>query len=355
MVDPSPENPSRPGSPGAQLPLHPESAQPPTGLTLPPELVGASEERIWTWILETGNNPLPVSALQIETSSICNFRCESCLLSLPGYDRPEVHLCQAEFARILDAFPDVRKVELQGLGEVFLNPELPDLIRVATERGIEVHTYSNASKVSPRAAMAVVEAGISLINFSMDGADAETFRTLRRGGRLDVYKRCVANLLAARRAVGRGNPRVGVMTVLSKRNLHQLPQLIAIAEELGVDAITLTKLNGSHVEGQAQWELDEGDREWLRGLPPYDGPLELHWAYEPWTKEQRMSCYWPRHMAYVTAEGHVTPCCNYADSRELCLGDVHEKSGAEIWNDAPYREFRRRLMSGDLPDKCERC
>jgi radical SAM protein with 4Fe4S-binding SPASM domain len=342
----------------AALGLHPEQSPAraaPPALDLPPHLVGRPEAEIWDWVRETGRNPLPIRALQIETTSICNFRCESCPLSLDGYDRPTQHLCRAEFERILDAFPGVEKIELQGLGEVFLNPELYDLVRLARSRGIEVHTYSNASKVTAEAAFALVEAGLTLINFSMDGADAETFRTLRKGGQLAVYKRCVRHLLAARAALGSKSPRIGVMSVLSKRNLTQVPQLLAIAEELGVDAITFTKLNGSHVPGQLQYELDEEDRRTLRALPPYRGPVDVHWGFEPWTKEQRMDCYWPRHMAYVTVEGHVTPCCNYGDSRELKLGDVHERSGREIWNDEPYRDFRRRLLAGDLPDKCRSC
>ncbi|QDU67946.1 radical SAM protein [Engelhardtia mirabilis] len=348
-------------SPSSQeLPLHPSQDQPalggsPSELDLPPHLVGASQEAIWEWVRETGTNPLPVRALQIETTSICNFRCQSCPLSLDGYDRPTEHLCLAEFNRILDAFPGVEKVELQGLGEVFLNPELFALVRAARERGIEVHTYSNASKVTAEAAFGLIESGLALINFSMDGADAETFRSLRKGGQLRVYKRCVSNLLAARRALGSTTPSIGVMSVLSKRNLKQVPELLAIAEELGVDAITFTKLNGSHVAGQEVLELDEADREWLRSLPPYDGPLQVHWGFEPWTKEQRMDCYWPRHMAYVTVEGDVTPCCNFFDSRELNLGNVHEKTGREIWNDVPYRQFRKDLLAGDLHEKCKRC
>lgn len=340
-----------------ELPLHPSEGAPPAppALDLPPHLAGASEAEIWDWVRETGNNPLPVRALQIETTSICNFRCQSCPLSLDGYDRPTQHLCLVEFEKILDAFPGVEKVELQGLGEVFLNPELFALIRAARARGIEVHTYSNASKVSAEVAFGLVESGLGLINFSMDGADAETFRTLRKGGQLHVYKRCVSNLLAARRALGAERPIIGVMSVLSKHNVRQVPALLAIAEELGVDAITFTKLNGSHVDGQERLELDESDREWLRALPPYDGKLEVHWGFEPWTKEQRMGCYWPRHMAYVTVEGDITPCCNFFDSRELNLGNVHAQSGREIWNDRPYREFRKRLLAGDLLDKCKRC
>jgi hypothetical protein len=76
---------------------------------LPPELAGADEARIWEWASTTGTNPLPVRALQIETSSICNFRCASCPLSLDAYDRPQKHLCKVEFERILDAFPQLLK------------------------------------------------------------------------------------------------------------------------------------------------------------------------------------------------------------------------------------------------------
>ena len=43
----------------------------------------------------------PVRAIQVETSSICNFRCPSCPLSLKEYDRPEKHTNAEEFRRAL--------------------------------------------------------------------------------------------------------------------------------------------------------------------------------------------------------------------------------------------------------------
>ena len=90
--------------------------------------------------------PTPVRALQIETTSICNFRCDSCPLSMGEYSRPEKHMSLADFERVLDAFPTLEKIEMQGIGEVFLNPCALDLVRAAKRRGLQVHTYSNASK-----------------------------------------------------------------------------------------------------------------------------------------------------------------------------------------------------------------
>jgi radical SAM protein with 4Fe4S-binding SPASM domain len=321
----------------------------------PPPPVSAFSPVDMDEVRRTGFNPLPVRFLQIETSSECNFRCASCALSLAGYDRPERHMTAAELRRILDAFPDAAKIELQGVGEVFLNQELFDLIKVATDRGIQVHTFSNASRIERSTAAAVVASGLTLINFSMDGADEPTFKKLRKGGTLKRYRRCVLNLIEARAAAGVTHPTIGVMSVLSKANYRQAPQMIAIAESLGVDHIILTKLNAGPKPDQVPLLLGAEELAWLDALPPYRGPLEVHRAYTPWTRAERMDCYWPKSMTYVTVDGDVTPCCNYYDSRELKLGNVYEQSGAEIWNGEAYRAFRRKLLAGELPSKCKTC
>lgn len=303
----------------------------------------------------TGHNPLPVQAMQIETSSICNFRCASCALSLADYDRPEKHMTAEQFGRVLDQFPTVEKVELQGLGEAFLNPEVIDIVRAGVARGVKVHTFSNASRIDRGLAFELVEAGLELINFSMDGADEDTFKRLRKGGTLARYRECVQNLMEARTALGSATPVIGVMSVLSKANLHQVPQLVAIAESLGVDHLQFTKLNAAVKPDQEPIVLDDDDIAWAESLPAYRGRMQVNFGLRSMTTEERMDCYWPKHMTYVTVEGEVTPCCNHFDSRELSFGNVFESTGEEIWNGEPYKAFRRALWAGNLPKLCRTC
>jgi radical SAM protein with 4Fe4S-binding SPASM domain len=304
----------------------------------------------------TGENPRPVQALQIETSSICNFRCPSCPLGDKAYDRPEKHMTPDQFRRVLEAFPEARKVELQGIGEVFLNDQVFEIIREARDRGVEVHTFSNASLIDPDLARRIVESGLALINFSLDGADEPTFRKFRKGGTLARYEECVGNLVEARRAAGSTTPQIGAMSVLNHENVRQVPDLLAIAERLGMDTIIFTKMNAAAGSDRlSPLLLTEEDREWLRSQPPHDGSIEVVWAFEPWTEQQRRECYWPQQMTYVTVEGDVTACCNYYDSRELCFGNVFEQSGAEIWNGEKYKAFRRQLVGGELPLQCKLC
>lgn len=330
-------------------------------LELHPEVGGGSETDVgaqafdWDEFRRTGHNPTDPVAMQIETSSICNFRCGSCPLALKEYDRPEKHMSVEQLERVLDAFPTVKKIELQGIGEVFLNPCILDIVRAATDRGIEVHTFSNASRIERDTAFATVRSGLKLINFSMDGSDEPTFRKLRKGGTLKRYRRCVTNLIEARRALESETPKIGIMTVLSKRNYRQIPKMLAIAEELGVDTIIFTKINSVPDQELRKLYLEDEERDWIRDLPAYDGRVEVVWAYDEWSLQERKDCYWPRHMTYVTVEGHVTPCCNFYDDRDLTFGNVFEEDGAAIWNNESYREFRRRLMAGDLHEHCKNC
>jgi len=309
----------------------------------------------WDEMARTGFNPLPVQAIQVETSSICNFRCGSCPLALPDYDRPEKHMSPADLQRVLDAFPEARKIELQGIGEVFLNPQVLDIVRTATARGVEVHTFSNASRIDPDMARGIVESGLHLINFSMDGADEETFRRLRKGGTLARFNECVTNLVAARAELRSSTPTIGIMVVLGKSNYRQVPDMIANAEALGVDTVIFTKMNAVPDPALERHLLGSEERAWLDALDLDGRDVEVVRAYTPWTKTERMECYWPRHMTYVTVEGDITPCCNYYDGQELRLGNVFKQDGDDIWNGEPYRAFRRRLMNGDMPTKCQNC
>lgn len=328
----------------------PASAPPAEDPTAP-----ADPRAQWEHALATGHSPHKVRAIQIETTSICNFRCPSCPLAMGEYDRPEKHLSPEDFERMLDAFPDLEKVELQGIGEIYLNPCILEIIATAKKRGVEVHTFSNASRIDRAAAFGTVEAGLDVINFSLDGADEPTFRRARKGGTLERYKRCVTNLREAREALGSSTPRMGAMVVLSKKNVRQIPRLLAIAEELGMDSIIFTKMNAAANPSLAPDLLGKEERAWIQSLPPYRGKLDVVWAYTPWTKQERMECYWPQMMTYVTVEGDVTPCCNYYDARDLKLGNVFEQDGPAIWNGEAYADFRKRLWSGDLPDKCRTC
>ena len=56
----------------------------------------------------------------------------------------------------------------------------------------------------------------------------------------------------------------------------------------------------------------------------------------------------------VLADGSVS--CGCVDIFEgRALGNIHEKTLEEIFRSEPYKELRRRMISGDLPPQCRKC
>ena len=79
-------------------------------------------------------------AIQMDASSHCQLACPVCPTAT-GLTLPVLgagHLKVADFERLLSDNPEIREVELSNYGEMFLNPQLPDLLACAYERQVVV-------------------------------------------------------------------------------------------------------------------------------------------------------------------------------------------------------------------------
>ena len=87
---------------------------------------------------------LPV-LLQIEPTNMCNLGCPLCPVSQKMLRRESRHMRLDEFKKIIDEVQDhVLLLVLWNWGEPLMNPELPQMIRYAADRGIRTVTSTNA-------------------------------------------------------------------------------------------------------------------------------------------------------------------------------------------------------------------
>jgi radical SAM protein with 4Fe4S-binding SPASM domain len=70
-------------------------------------------------------------------------------------------------------------------------------------------------------------------------------------------------------------------------------------------------------------------------------------------------CRRPWTVMYFTANGRALPCCIAPFSQHgyenYTLGDATQETLREIWNRAPYQNFRAALHSGVPPKSCASC
>lgn len=120
---------------------------------------------------------------------------------------------------------------------------------------------------------------------------------------------------------------------------------------LGVDGVTIKGLNTSTNPDLEERNVGAALAE-IRRAAGECQPLAVTIACE--VDRSRLHCRWPWTAAYVTVEGHLTPCCNCPDARNVDLGDLHVTPFSKLWNGPAYREFRRQLASG-VPAVCSTC
>ncbi|GAA5183224.1 radical SAM/SPASM family putative metalloenzyme maturase [Rugosimonospora acidiphila] len=316
--------------------------------------------------------PLPM-ALQVEVTSACNLRCAMCLVRYrPPVNKLAGAMPLATLRRLIDDVPGLRRLTLQGLGEPLLAPDLLEMIRYARSRGIRVGFNSNATLLTRDRAEELVEAGLDWLHVSLDGADAPTFEGIREGARFDRVLANLRGLVEAKRAAGSDTPWLRVVFVAMRRNVAQLPDLVALLAGVGVAELRVQNLSHSFADTdpagayrqireyaaeQALWTgADRAVAETAyaaAGRVAREHGIELRLPKA--VESTRPGCGWPWDEAYVTSRGVVQPCCMVMGDDRVSMGRLGESGFGEIWMGPAYREFRRRLRDGDPPEVCRGC
>jgi MoaA/NifB/PqqE/SkfB family radical SAM enzyme len=317
--------------------------------------------------------PAEPRTLYLEVTNRCNSLCAHCPRTY--YPKPPRDLSLAQIQRIVEQAPDLRQAVLHGVGEPLLNHELPAIIRYLKGRGLRVLFNSNVIGLKPALQEALVQSGLDEYRASLDAAAGGTYQTIRG---VPCWPEVVGNLkgLLATRRLGATTPRVSVWFVVMRENLAELPAFARLAVEIGVDEAYAQRLvyfdAGLAVEEQSIHQHLTAEQERLlaeagaicaaAGIPFQASgnttpDASLHGAAgaaRPW-----QACQRPWTLTYVSAEGHVHPCCFVPfveHNRETTiLGNAFDQPLPAIWNGAAYQEFRRRFLSDQPFDCCKDC
>lgn len=326
--------------------------------------------------------PLP-REIQIEVTGACNLRCRMCLVRYrPPLHRVAGSMSFETFKGVVDALPDLEIVTLQGLGEPLLAPDLFAMIEYATARRIRVGFNTNATLLGPSQAERLVAAGLAWLCFSIDGASAETYESIRDGASFARVERNVRGMVSVVRERGASLPELSIVFVAMRRNVAELPAMVRLAAGWGVPKLRVQNLSHSFDDtgplseyseirtfsaAEALWQegdaegraLAEGRLAEARALAAELGvALRLPSLGEEGPRaraEGAPGCDWPWRSSYVRHDGKVQPCCMLMGEDRSIVGDVRGASAAEVWRGPAYRSFRAALLSDAPPEVCRGC
>lgn len=175
--------------------------------------------------------------LTLEVTNICNLNCKMCFkrgLSETKYENMSLDT----FNKALNDANPSKGVTFVGLGEPLLNPDFYEMLVESKKRGLLINFVTNGTVLTEDWCKKLVDLKIDKISISFDGATKETYEAIRLGSNFEKVVDNIKMFVKIRNEMGSKLPFIRLDAVLLKQNIHELPALVMLAKELGVNAIS---------------------------------------------------------------------------------------------------------------------
>ncbi len=308
-------------------------------------------------------------------TNMCNLRCLHCYQRADRPTPDELSLEEKLMAVEQLDKAGVAAVALSG-GEPTIHPHFYRVVEELGRRGIYVAVATNGTFFARKENLErAVKLGLRYVEVSVDSARPQVHDRFR--GVPGAWSRAVK---ALRNAVELGVS-TGMATTITRMNVHEVPEILDLAEEIGVDRVVFFNfIPVGRGEENAWLDLAPEERElFLRTIyremrrrrleivstaPQYGrvvlqctagrevAPTHFYVGEHGIVKalaEFIGGCGAGRIYAALQPNGDVTPCV----FMPIRVGNVREKSFREIWDTAP---LFKRLRSRDLlKGPCSTC
>jgi MoaA/NifB/PqqE/SkfB family radical SAM enzyme len=110
---------------------------------------------------------------------------------------------------------------------------------------------TNGTPLTERRSRQLIEAGLDVLWVSIDGATSESYGDVRLGAELPQVIDNVQRFRRMRRGSHFPTPKIGVAFVAMARNIHELPQVLALGQRLGATLFSVSNVLPYTAEMQA--------------------------------------------------------------------------------------------------------
>jgi heme b synthase len=304
-----------------------------------------------------------------EVTRSCNLACKHCRAEahLEPY---EGELDTAEAKALIDTFPEVGSpIIIFTGGDPMMRPDVYELIRYATDKGLRCVMSPNGTLITPETAQQMREAGVQRCSISIDGPDSASHDEFRGvPGAFDASMRGIEYLKEA-------GIEFQINTTVTRANLGSFKQIFDLCERIGAAAWHIFLLVPTGRAAQLGAEVISGEEyeEVLNWFYDFRKTTQMHLkatcaphyyrimrqrAKEegvPVTPENfgldamTRGCLGGTGFCFISHVGQVQP-CGYL---ELDCGNVRTTPFPEIWRTS--KQFLQFRDQKEYEGKCGIC
>lgn len=321
---------------------------------------------IWDRVLGKVSLTPPVSKRpwrlwQVESSIACNLKCIMCPWA--GYRKRAGNqglLSSSVWEFLKPYLIHVQSIDFTGGGEPLLQPRLVEWITDARSAGCDTGLLTNGLLLSKEKADLFLDSGLDWICFSLDGADAAIYQSIRIGSDFKTVTKNIAGFCSARKGL---KPKTMINFVIMTTNAHQLEDIVRLAARLGIDQVNFKQcdvIRGEHGKGLGLFAHEKTHKiqkleKSLSHAAKVGRKFNVKTTAFSFTPEQLPVCAQdPRDSLFIRHDGVAAPCINLALGgpstflgRNVIIPSVHYghvQEGIEtLWNSESCRLYKERF------------
>lgn len=352
--------------------------------------------------------------VKLDMVGTCQLKCIMCHFAHPQFVPNKIQMDRELLEKVgNDLFPRAHDVVLSSSAEPLLAKELPRALELCREHQVpNFHFSTNAMALNQRIMDKIIDVQMPLLTISCDGGTKETFERVRTPAKWDKLMWAFDLIAETKRRTGSKFPRLSCTAVLMRCNIKEMPGLIRLMREKGVEDMNFvhmavmgglgvedeTLLNDPKLCNTMLAEMDKTAKEvGMNVCMPMPIPENIHDAPEAVTDATRSNdgggqalaapevlpassldvadylnkknrefllrakekdhhsrpCYFPWYYIHVNPDGTVFPCGSWFEFSTF--GDFKTQNFEQIWTGKPYEELRRQLYNMELRDVCANC
>lgn len=306
--------------------------------------------------------------LEIEPSTVCNFKCVCCEHTY--WKEPPKNMSFAQFKKIFDDFGKPKWLGLTGIGSSYLNKDFHRMLRYAKSKGTLIEVMDHFAHFKDENQIReLIEIGPDFQFVSTYGATKNSFEKVCVGSDYDVVKKNIRTFVRLKKEMKKRFPILNFHYIVTRDSKDELLEFLDFVHELDTEVGEILVTPMTHAFKEAKKFAVKIDKAYVEKVNAkakiYGIPVTINMnAYEDveseGTKPPIRNCK-EIIMPFIFADGKVTPCCglNEANNREwqkdTSPGNALEKPFKEIWYSPKYVKIRKMIRANEIPQECEFC
>lgn len=296
--------------------------------------------------------------LVLELTNACNIKCIMCGRDEANFNKTVLDLSSLE--ELDEALKLAEEVTLFGWGEPTIHPKFDEILEQLHHYPVRKYFVTNGTRLK-NIKNTLFEYRVDIMAVSLDGASPETNDKIRVGSSFDQIVSGLSDIVKEKKRYGLDFPYINFVFTAMRSNLHELPDMVRLAYELGIEEVKVVYLTVfSHkLLNESLW----GHQEEVRGIFAESIRLAESLGVKiklPYMQGEDIAgdkphkdCFVGWRDFFLGSDGYVRPC----QSSPIKLFPYSKYGSFEkMWNSVEYQDFRYRINNPDtMPEGCKRC